>query len=191
MMTAFTREMGLVTRRLFRSPLFTIIAIATLAIGIGANAAIFSLVNGILLKPLPFDEADELVGVWHTAPGLEFELLNQSPALHFTYLDEGRSFAEIGMWDNGTATVTGLAEPEEVELMRVTHGTLRALRLQPTLGRRFTMEDDSPGTPETVILSYDYWQTHFGGDREVLGEAFTVDGRTREIIGVMPADARF
>ncbi len=83
-MTAFTREIGLITRRLFRNPVFTLIAIGTLAIGIGANTAIFSLVNGILLKPLPFDEPDELVGVWHSALGLGFQELNQSPALHFT-----------------------------------------------------------------------------------------------------------
>jgi hypothetical protein len=75
-MTAFTREFGLVTRRLFRNPLFTIIAVATLAIGIGANTAIFSLVNGILLKPLPFEDPDQLVGVWHTAPGIGFDEVN-------------------------------------------------------------------------------------------------------------------
>jgi predicted permease len=189
-MTAFTREVGLLTRRLFRNPLFTFIAIATLAIGIGANTAIFSLVNGILLKPLPFDEPDELVGIWHTAPGLGFPEVNQSPALHFTYMDEGQSFAEIGMWDWGTSSVTGLEEPEEVQTMRVTEGTFRALRLEPILGRRFSPEDDSPGAPLTVILSHDYWQTRFGGDLEVLGKTLRVNGTSREIIGVMPAGFR-
>jgi len=190
-MRTFVRELGVVGRRLLRNPLFSIIAVATLAIGIGANTAIFSLVNGILLKPLPFDEPDELVGIWHQAPGLGFGDVNQSPALHFTYLDEGQSFSEIGMWDNGTASVTGLDEPEEVEIMQVTEGTFRALRLQPALGRRFSAEDDSPGSPLTVILSYDYWQTRFGGDPGVLGQSLTVDGRPREIIGVMPASSRF
>ncbi len=189
-MKAFTREFGLVTRRLFRNPVFSLIAIGTLAIGIGANTAIFSLVNGILLEPLPFDEPDELVGVWHTAPGLGFDEVNQSPALHFTYLDEGRTFADIGMWAWRTASVTGLDEPEEVETMFVTEGTFRALRLDPTLGRRFSLEDDSPGSPLTVILSHDYWQTRLGGDREVLGRILQVDGNPREIIGVMPAGFR-
>jgi putative ABC transport system permease protein len=189
-MTAFTREFGLVTRRLFRNPVFTLIAIGTLAIGIGTNTAIFSLVNGILLKPLPFDEAHELVGVWHTAPGLGFPEVNQSPALHFTYLDEGRTFAEIGMWAVRTASVTGLDEPEEVQTMQVTEGTFRALRLEPVLGRRFSPEDDSPGAPPTIILSHDYWQTRFGGDREVLGQTLQVDGNAREIIGVMPTGFR-
>jgi predicted permease len=190
-MPAFIRELTLVSRRLFRNPLFTLIAIATLAIGIGANTAIFSLVNGILLKPLPFDEPDDLVGVWHTAPGLGFDQVNQSPALHFTYLEEGRSFSEIGMWDNGTASVTGLEEPEEVEVMRITEGIFRALRIQPVLGRRFSQEDDSPGSPLTVILSHDYWQTRFGGDPGVLGRTLTVEGQPREIIGVMAAEPRF
>ncbi|MEJ2542143.1 MAG: ABC transporter permease [Gemmatimonadota bacterium] len=190
-MSGFTRELGAIVRRLLRNPLFTVITIATLAIGIGANTAIFSLVNGILLKPLPFDEPDELVGVWHTAPGLGFDDVNQSPALHYTYVDEGQSFSEIGMWDNETASVTGLDEPEEVGIMEVTEGTFRALRVQPALGRRFSAEDDSPGAPLTMILSYDYWQTRFGGDPGVLGQTLAVDGRPREIIGVMPADARF
>jgi predicted permease len=183
--------MGLVTRRLLRNPLFTVIAIATLALGIGANTAIFSLVNGILLKPLPFEDSDGLIGLWHTAPGLGFEEVNQSPALHFTYLDEGQSFSEIGMWDNGTASVTGLDEPEEVEIMRVTEGTFRALRIQPVLGRRFSQEDDSPGSPMTVILSHDYWETRFGGEPDVLGRTLTVGGVQREIIGVMPQEPRF
>jgi len=190
-MTTFGRSVGLVTRRLLRNPAFTLIAITTLAIGIGANTAIFSLVNGILLKPLPFDEPDELVGVWHTAPGLGFEQVNQSPALHYTYLEEGRSFSEIGMWDNGTASVTGIEEPEQVEIMWVTEGTFRALRAQPALGRRFTADDDAPGTPETVILSDPYWQKRFGGDPGILGKTLVVDGRPREIIGVMAAGARF
>jgi len=178
-------------RRLLRSPLFSLVAVLTLAIGIGANTAIFSLVNGILLKPLPFDEPENLVGVWHSAPGLGFDEVNQSPALHYTYVDEGRSFSEIGMWDNETASVTGLDEPEEVSCMMVTEGTFRALRVQPVLGRIFSPEDDSPGTPRTVILSYDYWQTRFGGDPGVLGRTLTVDSRPREIIGVMGADVRF
>lgn len=189
-MTAFTRGLGLVTRRLFRSPVFALIAIGTLGLGIGANTVIFSLVHGILLKPLPFDEPDDLVGVWHAAPGVGFDLLNQSPALHFTYLDEGRSFSEIGMWDNGSAAITGLDEPEQVETMRVTNGTFQALRVNPTLGRRFSQEDDSPGAPRTVILGHDYWQTRFGGDRDILGQTLLVEGIPREIIGVMPVGFR-
>ena len=146
-MTAFTREVGLMLRRLFRNPVFTLIAIGTLAVGIGANTAIFSLVNGILLKPLPFDEPEDLVGVWHTAPGAGFDEINQSPALHFTYLDEGRVFESIGMWDNGTVSVVGLEEPEEVETMFVTDATFEALRLQPAWGAGSRPRTTHPALP--------------------------------------------
>ena len=93
------------------------VAVATLAVGIGSIAAIFSVVNGVLLKPLPYERPDELVGIWHTAPGLGFPKINQSPALHFTYVDEGRAFETVGAWDNSTVSITGDAEPEQVPAM--------------------------------------------------------------------------
>src|SRR5688572_8212272 len=96
-----------VFRRLFRAPLFTAVAVTTLALGIGANTAIFSVVNGVLLKPLPFNEAERLVGVWHTAPGLGFPVMNQSPATYFIYRDENRTFEDIALWDNFSVSVTG------------------------------------------------------------------------------------
>ena len=178
-------------RRLARSPLFTIVAIVTLAVGIGANSAIFSIVNGVLLKPLPYHDQERLVGVWHKAPGVGFGELNQSPALHFNYREENRVFEDIGMWDTGAVSVTGLAEPERVEVLRVTAGILPILKVQPALGRPFSAEDDSPGSPLTVILTYDYWQRRFGGDQGVIGRTLIADGRPREIIGVMPQSYRF
>ncbi|MFH1573662.1 MAG: ABC transporter permease [Acidobacteriota bacterium] len=178
-------------RRLGRSPLFTAIAIVTLAVGIGANSAIFGIVNGVLLKPLPYDEPERLVGVWHKAPGLGFGELNQSPAFHLTYLEEDRVFEDIGMWGGGAVSVTGLAEPERVEVLRVTYGLLPTLRVQPVLGRTFSAEDDSPGSPLTVILTFDYWQRRFGGDPGVIGSKLIADGRARDIIGVMPQGFRF
>src|SRR3982750_2349635 len=99
-MPIFPTRFRRVTRRLARVPLFTSVAVATLALGIGANTAIFSVVRGVLLKPLPFAEADRLVGVWHTATGLNFPLVNMSPAFYFTYREEGRTFEDIGMWDD-------------------------------------------------------------------------------------------
>jgi putative ABC transport system permease protein len=178
-------------RKLQRAPLFSTVAVLTLAVGIGANAAIFSVVNGVLLKPLPFEDPDELVGVWHKAPGLGFDNLNQSPALHFTYVDENRTFTSVGMWDQGTVSVTGLAEPEQIPAMYVTHQTLPLLRVRPVLGRVFLEEDDSPGTPETVILAHGYWERRLGADPGVLGTTISIDGRPREIIGVMPEDLHF
>jgi predicted permease len=174
-----------------RSPLFTLVSVGTLALGIGANAAIFSVVHGVLLKPLPFEEPERLVGIWHTAPGLGFDKVNQSPALHFTYRDLGRVFDQVGMWDNEQASVTRLAEPERVESMNVTDGTLALLRVKPKLGRIFTPEDDAPGTPLTVILSESYWQRRFGSDPKVLGRTIMVNGKSREIVGVLSKELRF
>lgn len=185
------RELRYVLRKLWRSPLFTVVSILTLALGIGANAAIFSVVNGVLLKPLPFDQPETLVGVWHTAPGLGFDTVNQSPATYFTYREEGTVFEDIGMWDNQFVSVTGIDEPERVDAIYVTDGTLPILRVRPIIGRVFTAEDDSPGSPETVILSYGYWQSRFGGDAGVLNRSLNIDGKPCAIIGVMPERLRF
>ena len=103
----------------------------------------------------------------------------------------GESFESIGMWDNGSVSVVGLDEPEEVEAMFVTHTTFETLRLQTSMGRRFSAEDDQPGAPLTIILSHDYWQTRFAGDPDVVGRTLRVDGQAREIIGVMPEEPRF
>jgi len=181
-------------RKLARAPLFSVVAILTLGVGIGSNAAIFSVVNGVLLKPLPFDEPDRLVGIWHVAPGLGFtheRPINQSPALHFTYLDEGTAFESVGMWDDGTVSITGLAEPEQIDAMWVTHQTLPLLGVQASFGRVFTAEDDTPDTPVTIMLSHGYWQRRFGSDRGVLGQTLSVNGRSMEIIGVLPEGMRF
>src|SRR6478672_7906556 len=109
-----------VTRRLLYAPLFTFGAVATLALGIGANIAMFSVIRGVLLKPLPFDHAEELVSVSHTAPGLGAPVLRQSLAFYLTYREESRTFAESGMWNDGLFTVTGAGEPERVSGLVVT-----------------------------------------------------------------------
>ena len=186
-MNGFSQEIQQILRKLVKAPLFTLTTVGTLALGIGANAAIFSVVNGVLLKPLPFEDPEDLVGVWHTAPGLGFDQVNSAPALYFTYRDEKRVFEEVGHWDNSQVSVTGLAEPEQLRANYVTAGVLPLLRVQPMIGRRFTEEDDLPGTPETIMLSHAYWQSQFGEDPGVLGSTLRVDGRPREIIGVLPA----
>ncbi len=180
-----------VIRRLFRSPMFTGLTLLTLAIGIGANTSIFSVLNSVLLKPLPYPDAERLVGVWQAAPGIGIAELNASPATYFTYREESRTFQDIGLWTRGAVSATGIAEPEEIDSLGVTDGTLPVLGVQPILGRWFNRQDDTPGTPETVMLAYGYWQHRFGGTRDVIGRQILLDGRAREIIGVMPRDFRF
>ncbi len=178
-------------RRLIRSPLFTAVAVFTLALGIGANAAIFSVVHGVLLKPLPYPDADRLVGVWHTAPGLNIPALNQSPATYFTYRDETRVFEDIGLWNDSAASVTGAGEPERVQVLYVTDGVLGVLGVHAALGREFTREDDAPGSPDRVMLTHGYWARKLGADPAVLGRPLIVDGKPHEVVGVLPAGFKF
>ncbi|KXJ04805.1 hypothetical protein AC249_AIPGENE23396, partial [Exaiptasia diaphana] len=178
-------------RRLLGSPGFFAVALVTLALGVGANAAVFSVVHGVLLKPLPYDEPDRLVGLWHEAPGLGFDLVNQSPATYFIYREQGESFVDVGMWDNGQVSITGLDEPEEVQAMLVTDGTLPLLGVGAARGRIFSPEDDQPDAAKTVLLAHGYWQKRFGGDPSAIGQLLRIDGESHEIIGVLPEGLRF
>jgi putative ABC transport system permease protein len=173
--------------------MFTTIALITLALGIGANTAIFSVINGVLLKPLPYPKAQQLVGVWHLAPGISGISgdINCSPTMYFTYREQGRTFQDFGLWTNDGATVTGAGEPEQVQSLDVTYGTLNALGVQPAMGRWFSQADDTPGAPDTVILTYGYWQRRFGGNPSAVGRSLIVDAKPHTIIGVMPQDLRF
>ena len=180
-----------IVRRLARSPLFTAVSLLTLAIGIGANTAIFTIVDGVLLKPLPYAQPEQLVALWHTAPGVNITELNMSPSLYFTYREEGRVFEEVAMWTASSYSVTGLAEPEEVASLSATHRLLPALKVQPALGRAFTEADDDPKSPRAVMLTDGYWRSRFGGDRSVLGRRLMADGDAYEVIGVLPAGFQF
>jgi predicted permease len=178
-------------RRLLRAPSLTATALVTLAIAIGPNTAVFSIVRGVLIKPLPYPDAERLVGIWHAAPGLSLPGdLNCSPSMYFTYGEENRSFEHFGLLSQGGATVTGVAEPELVLSALVTYGALQALGVPPALGRLFSREDDTPGSAETVILSGGYWRRRFGGDPSLIGRTLTVDLTPRVIVGVMPDDFR-
>ena len=190
-MGSFVNQLRQVVRRLTHAPLFTGMTLLTLAIGIGAKTAIFSVIEGVLLKPLPYPHPEELVGVWHSAAGLNIKELNIAPSLYFIYREENRTFQDVGVWRGETASVTGLAEPQQVQSLAVTEGTLPLLGVQPILGRGFSHLDDSPKSPETVLLTYGYWQSRFGGDQSVIGRRILVDGTAREVIGVLPQDFRF
>ena len=190
-MAYWTHRLREMIRRLARTPGFASVAVITIALGIGANTAIFSVINGVLLKPLPYPKPDELVGMWHAAPGINIPELNQSPSNYFTYRDQNRTLVDMGLYNNRSASVTGLAQPEQVQTIEVTDGTLPILGVPPLLGRWFERKDDLPGSAKTVMLAYGYWQSKFGGERSVLGRRILVDGDAHEVIGVMPHDFRF
>ena len=169
-MTQIGNQLKQVFRRLRRAPMFTAITVFTLAAGIGANTAVFSVLEGTLLKPLPYPQAEKLVGVWLTAPGIQIKELNLSPSDYFVFREQNKSFQDVGLYAGDSGTVTGLAEPEQVPELQVTDGTLSILGVQPMLGRAFRKEDDVPGAADTVMLSYGYWRKRFGGDAERGGE---------------------
>ncbi len=190
-MKELTHEIRYALRKLWRARAFSALSIVTLALAIGAGTAIFTVVHSVLLQPLSFEDPDRLVGVWHKAPGLGFDKLNQAPALHFTYQENTRTFEDIGMYDQGRVSITGIGQPEQLDTMWVTDRVFPLLRVQPHIGRNFTAEDDAHGTKETAMLSHGYWQRRFGGDPEVVGRTLRIAGRPIEIIGVTPPDLRF
>jgi predicted permease len=190
-MAMFADQLKQVLRRLSRAPLFTTITLITLAVGVGANTVIFSVVEGVLLKPLPYPHAEQLIGVWHAAPGIGFAELNMSPSIYFIDREQNTTLQDIGAYDGDSLDVTGAGKPEHVPGLDVTDGTLPILGVVPVVGRLFSRKDDSPGAPQTVVLSYGYWQRKFGGASSVIGRSITIDGKPREIIGVLPQGFHF
>jgi predicted permease len=184
------RDVRFVLRRLRKSPGFTAVAVLTLALGIGATTAVFSVVEGVLLKPLPYPHPEELVYVSHTRSNITGDM-QSSPSNYFIYREQGRAFQDIGLYEDDSVSVTGIAEPEQISALDVTDGVLAILGVPPMLGRVFNSADDSPGNPETVVLSYGFWRRKFGGDPSAIGRTILIDGKVHEIIGVMPGKFRF
>jgi predicted permease len=190
---SLARDLRYALRGLPRRPAFTLAAVLTLALGVGATTAIFSVVYSVLVKPLPYPNADELVRIRHLIqPGGNADMTTAT-SMYFTYRDENRTLAEIGLWWEAGMTLTGLGDPERVRGVFVSYGTLQALGVQPTLGRWFTeVEHESAADgPAPVILSYGFWQRRFGGDEAALGRQLTLDSRLSQVVGVMPRDFRF
>ncbi len=175
-------------RMLRTRPGFSVAALFSLALGIGANTAIFSVMNAVLIRPLPYPRSDALVGVENrlVIQGQVFEDADLSPAMYLACRQYARAFENFGVWTTGAATVTGQGDPEQLVAVTVTQGVLPALAIQPHMGVWFSNQDDSPGTLETVILSYGYWQRKFGGDPQAIGRTLVVDFIPRQVIGVMP-----
>ena len=190
-MGSFRNQLRQVLRRLGRAPMFTVITLITLAAGIGANTVVFSVLEGVLLKPLPYRHSEDLVGVWHTALGINLPEVNMSPSNYFIYREQGRTFQDIGLYAGDSVSVTGIGEPEQVPALNVSDGTLAILGVQPALGRSFRREDDLPGAPQTVLLTYGYWRGKFGGNAAAVGQTLVVDGKARQIIGVLPKGFHF
>ncbi|MFQ5695173.1 MAG: ABC transporter permease, partial [Terriglobia bacterium] len=178
-------------RTLARNPGFTAVAVLTLALGIGANASIFSVINGVLLRPLPFPDPDRLLIVWTAVPEKGIERFAVAPPDFEDWRAQNTVFEEIAIFQTPFGTLTGDELPEMVRYSRVTPGFFRVMATQPQLGRALREEENRPGQGNVAVLSYGLWQSHFGGDPEVLGQSLVLEGERLTIVGVMPPEFEF
>jgi putative ABC transport system permease protein len=193
-MSGFLQDVRFGLRQLAKSPGFAAVAIVTLALGIGANTAIFSVVNGILLRPLQFPEPEKLVRVWHVPPAKSFPGMTRfsvSPANYLDWEKQNHVFEQMAIYTYRGFTLNSGAKPERVDACAVSSGFFSTLAVQPLLGRALLPGEDQPGRSNVVVLSYRFWQEHFGSDRDIVTHDVVVDGRNFLVAGVMPPSFRF
>ena len=181
-------------RSLRRTPAFTLTASLTLIIGIGASVAMFALVNGVLLRPLPYGDPDRLIGTYHEMTIVALPKGNQTAGTYFTYKKFATSIEAIGVYQSSAANVSepgGASEPQRIGSATITASIIPVLRVSPLVGRNFTDTEDAPRGPNVALISEGLWRSRFGADPRILGRTLEVNGRTREIVGVMPARFRF
>ncbi|HEY6803031.1 MAG TPA: ABC transporter permease [Pyrinomonadaceae bacterium] len=178
-------------RGLRKRPGFTVIAIMTLALGIGANTAIFSVVNAVLLKPLAFKDADRLVIVWEDAAFAGFPRNTPAPANYIDWKNQNRSFEDMAAAADTSFNLTGDGDPERIAADSVNFNFFPLLGVQPILGRTFSPDEDKPGASKVALLSYQLWQTRYGGAKNILNRDILLNGAKYTVVGVMPAGLQF
>jgi putative ABC transport system permease protein len=189
-MGALLRDLRFAARMLAKSPGYTAVAVLTLALGIGANTAIFSTVHAVLLRPLPYEDPEKLMFLWETTP--DFPEMSVSYANFADYDRDQKAFTDLAMFRADSFNLTGAGgEPERLAVRMVSPELMPLIGVKPMLGRNFTAEENVTGGPRTAILSYGLWQRRFGGDPEILGKPITLSGDVHTVIGVMAEDFRF
>jgi predicted permease len=178
-------------RTLFKQPGFTCVAVLTLALGIGANSAIFSVVNGVLLKPFSFSEPERLVVIWERSLSQGLPRMVVSAPNFADWRAQNQTFQDIAAYQQEDFNLTGSGEPERVRGLRVSATMFSVLGVRPVLGRDFQRDEDKPGVPAAVVISHGFWQRRFGGNPNVIGLNITLGGESANIIGVMPRDFDF
>ncbi|HWO01336.1 MAG TPA: ABC transporter permease [Blastocatellia bacterium] len=181
------KDLRYALRILKKKPGFTVVAVVTLALGIGANSAIFSVVNGLLLRPLPYRDSERLGIIWTHSPGTNVAQDWPSPGQYTAIKSQNSAFEEIAIAQGGTVNLTGQGTPERLNVVRTSSIMFSLLDAQPEVGRIFLPDEDSPGRPATAILSYGMWQKRFAGDPNVIGQTITLNGKSVSIVGVMPS----
>jgi predicted permease len=191
-METLAKELRHAARRLFRSPAFSLAAILTLALAIGANAAIFSIVERVVLRPLPYPDSDRVIKVEHLVPRVNMPSFSAMPqGLYFLYLDRARSITAIAAYQPGEVTFIAEKDPERISVIRTTPSLMSVLRVAPQQGRWFAGEEGMPGGPRAAVLSHGFWMRRYGGDPAVIGRSAAIDGVPTVIAGVMPATFAF
>ncbi|HZE69969.1 MAG TPA: ABC transporter permease [Pyrinomonadaceae bacterium] len=187
-METFIKDLRYALRMLRKNPGFTLVAVATLALGIGANTAIFSVLYAVLLSPLPYPQADRIVRINET----EGEGgMGVSPPNFFDFQQQNQTLESLAAFSSGSFILTGASEPQRIEAAEVTHSLSAVLKVNPLLGRPFSEEDEREGQNHVCILSYGLWNRRFGADPALVGKDLTLDGKTYSVIGVMPRDFEF
>jgi predicted permease len=184
MFDAVLRDARYGARGLLRTSMFTAIVVLTLAFGIGANTAIFSVVHGFLLRPLPYPDGDRLVALYEAVPG--YSRASVTPANWLDWQRESRSFESFAAWNLAPATLTGGSEPVRIPGQKVSAEFFGVMRVEPVVGRTFTPEDDQPGAAPVALVSHRLWRQRFGEDPAIVGKRLELDGVAHRIVGVMP-----
>src|SRR5260221_13647051 len=170
------RDLRYGVNMLTKKPWFTAIAVLTLALGIGANSAIFSVVNSLLLHPLPFRDSERLAIIWTHSPGANVEQDWPSPGQYLAVKANNTVFEDIALVGGASVNVGGLATPERIGALLTTSNLYSILGAKPLMGRVFLPEEDTPKAPRTVVLSYAFWQREFGGDQRIIGKTLLLGG---------------
>ena len=173
-------------RILLKQPAVTLVAVVTLALGIGANTAIFSLVNSILLRPLPFRDPDRVVRLIQASPKLGLATWGVSQADFAAYREQNRSFESIALYNSSAINLTGAGEPERLPVTNVTADFFKVFGVNPLLGRTFVEGEDAQGKNTVCVISYAFWQRRFGGDPNIVGRMLNLNNTPTQIVGVMP-----
>jgi putative ABC transport system permease protein len=190
-MDSLLRDLRFSARSLLKRPAITIIAIVTLAIGIGANTAIFSFINALLLRPLPFPDLDRIVAVWENVPSRGVERNEVTVADYLDWRAQNKTFEQLGIYRWWSTNLTGADSPERVQGFQVTPNFLDIVGVKPVMGRGFSAEEDQPGKDAVALLTYSLWQRRFGADPNIVNKTIATNGVTRTVIGVMPPDFNY
>ena len=178
-------------RNLIKRPSFTVIAVVTLALGIGANSCIFSAINALLLKPLPIPNQDRVMTIWDTNPSHGWDHNEVTMANYLDLRAQNQTFDPLALYRWWSANLTGLETPERIQGFLVTGNFFDAIGVKPMMGRGFFEEENQPGKDAVAVITYSLWQRHFGADPNIINKTITLNTISRTIVGVMPPRFNF